>query len=535
MPSLARYHTWFKASNFPTTLLTTFPCGIEATESRTQTLILSCNTGLLIFILPVNFGYEVSTSSNLLAVDSFLLRFGTKSGGGTWVISATDQQILNAATSLGIFLSAFATGFLSDAFGRKRVIIVACLLCVAGILVQYFASTIPELFGGNLIGCFGFGLGHSLGPVYVAELAPMKLRGVCLALVNTMIVIGQWLSSGAVYSASSRYDDDDDRTWRIPIITQLIPPAIILIGSLMLPESPSWLIIKGRREEAAKAFRTFNGPKFDVSGAMAVMTAAVMQEQELEQASRSYSWIDCFKGPNGRRTLIICMVYVAQQFIGVNFVAGYLTYYLKLAGVDNALGMAQMAFAIRLFGNICSWPLIDRLGRRPMVVGGMFIMIASLLIIGGLSTMNSSSALKATVAFMTLWGFLRPWAPWLTQLVVRHPSPSHRQLTYSINIMTATVVSRAVIQAMLYLINTDQANLGGKICFVFFAPSVLMSVYLYFCLLEMKGRSYAELEEMFQNRVLARKFKGYVCHGARELSNAVKEGKDGQIAQEEAA
>lgn len=77
-----------------------------------------------------------------------------------------------------------------------------------------------------------------------------------------------------------------------------------------------------------------------------------------------------------------------------------------MAGVNNAIAMAQVAFAIQLFGNICSWPLVDHLGRRPMIVGGMFIMTGLLLVIGGISTIGSDSTLKATVAFMTVWGFL---------------------------------------------------------------------------------------------------------------------------------
>ncbi len=103
--------------------------------------------------------------------------------------------------------------------------------------------------------------------------------------------------------------------------------------------------------------------------------------------------------------------------------------------------------------------------------------------------------------------------------------------------MSATAVSCAVLQIMPYLINTDKANLGGKICFVFFGPSVPMCVYLYFCLPEMKGRNYVELEEMFQNRVPARKFRGYVCQSAYDLTEAVKESevKGAQVETEEVA
>ena len=102
---------------------------------------------------------------------------------GKWVIKVQDQQILNAGSTIGLFSSAFVTGYLSDLFGRKKIVLSACIICIAGIMVQYFSNTVMMLFGGKVISCFGFGLGHSLGPVWVAELAPQSIRGLCLALI----------------------------------------------------------------------------------------------------------------------------------------------------------------------------------------------------------------------------------------------------------------------------------------------------------------------------------------------------------------
>lgn len=80
--------------------------------------------------------------------------------------------------------------------------------------------------------------------------------------------------------------------------------------------------------------------------------------------------------------------------------------------------------------------------------------------------------------------------------------------------MVATAFSCLITQVMPYLLNTDQANLGGKISFVFFGLSVPVLIYLYFCLPELKGRNYAEVQEMFENKVPARKFKTYKCDSA---------------------
>lgn len=138
-----------------------------------------------------------------------------------------------------------------------------------------------------------------------------------------MIVLGQWLASLVILATSER---GDDSAWRLPLITQLIPPGLILVGLPFLAESPSWLINKGRRDDAIKSFLRFNGPKFNVDAAMANAEAAVAQEQEHNKAANQTSWLQCFKGSDGRRTLIICMVYISQQFIGVNFIGSYLVY-----------------------------------------------------------------------------------------------------------------------------------------------------------------------------------------------------------------
>jgi MFS family permease len=222
---------------------------------------------------------------------------------------------------IGIFVAAFTAGFLSDMIGRRLVVYIGCVLCIIGVFVQTFTTSAMVIFGGKLISTLGFGLGHALAPVFVAEIAPDEVRGICLALINSMIVIGGWSCSLVAYGGSFI---NNDWAWRMPFLTQLVPPVTMLVLAVpLLPESPSWLIMRGRREEALAALRKFNGPDSpDIETKLAVLEEAAKQQQALAQEKSSY--LDCFKGTDRRRTTIILMAFLSQQFGGSLFISGYL-------------------------------------------------------------------------------------------------------------------------------------------------------------------------------------------------------------------
>ena len=139
----------------------------------------------------MNFGYEAASTGNLLAIPTFLARFGNPLPGGLIEISAYDQQVLNAALICGVFIASVCSGSISDMLGRRRTILIGSIVCIVGIFVQGFSHSILMLFGGKLVSSVGFGLAHAIAPVYVAEIAPDMLRGICL----TLVVSYMWTSS----------------------------------------------------------------------------------------------------------------------------------------------------------------------------------------------------------------------------------------------------------------------------------------------------------------------------------------------------
>ncbi|KAJ4204142.1 hypothetical protein NW759_014979 [Fusarium solani] len=457
----------------------------------------------------MNFGYEAGSTGNLLAIPSFLSRFGNPLPGGLVEITAHDQQVLNAALICGVFIASACSAFVSDLLGRRWAILLGSVVCIAGIFVQGFCQSILTLFGGKFVSAIGFGLAHAISPVYVAEIAPDMLRGICLILVNAMVVIGTWTCSLVTYGTSHI---KTDWAWRALLLSQLLFPVIMAVCALFfLPESPSWLVMHGQPQQAATSLRKINGPHFDTDTAIALLTATIEKEQT---ANEEATFMDCFRGPNRRRTGIVIMTFIAQQFSGSGFIAGYLPYFFTIAGVANPIGIAQISYSIQLLGNITSWFVVDRVGRRPLAVYGLMAMTATLLVIGGLGTIQDSrAALTATVALMSVWGFLYQFTLGAVAYAVggETPAPRVRQKTYSINLMCSTACLCLVSQMTPLLINPTNANLGAKVAFVFFGLSVPLCIYLYFFFPEMKGRSYLELEEMFQKNVPARQFKNYKC------------------------
>lgn len=108
------------------------------------------------------------------------------------------------------------------------------------------------------------------------------------------------------------------------LLIQVVPPVLMFIfGITILPESPSWLIMKNQPERAAESLRKFHGPTFNTERAIILMEATIQKEKEVEK-NEEVTYLDCFRGVNLRRTLIVCSLFVAQQFSGIFFIAGYL-------------------------------------------------------------------------------------------------------------------------------------------------------------------------------------------------------------------
>lgn len=168
----------------------------------------------------------------------------------------------------------------------------------------------------------GVGLGFylTLGPMMTSELTPVVLRGIATAGVNLGIAMGQLLSNGAIAGFGNR---TDRWSYRAPFALQLAFVAILLAGWPFAPESPFWLVRKGRIEDARQVLQKLYGKNVDVQSKLTALQVTVAEEEGLKEQGKEVGFLDAFRGTNRIRTLISMGVFVCQHAVGIIFVLGY--------------------------------------------------------------------------------------------------------------------------------------------------------------------------------------------------------------------
>jgi hypothetical protein len=284
-----------------------------------------------------------------------------------------------------------------------------------------------------------------------------------------------------------------------------------------MPESPWWLISKGRDEKAQKSL---HGLGYTVEETQKKIALIKNTLDEIRHETEGVTYLECFRRSNLRRTIVSIMPITIQALSGVVFTAGYSTYYMQLAGYSTEMSFQLQIVQqiLSLVGNIMSYFVIDRVGRRNVMVYGLGILTAILMVTGGLavvgsdtSSPNSAGAIKGTVALILVycwWYNLTIGAAGYT--ILAEVSTSRLRIkTIAIGLALQNALYTMWSFVLPYLFNPDEANLGAKVSFIFGGLCVICLVYLWFWQPETAGRTYGELDEMFMKKVPARKFKAY--------------------------
>ncbi|KAJ6437469.1 general alpha-glucoside permease [Purpureocillium lavendulum] len=457
--------------------------------------------------------YDIEISGNFFALPAFQRRYGVDYGPehGGYQIPPQWQVAMSMGSLVGQIIGAYLVSFPMERFGRKKTL--AASLVLTGILtfLQFFSPSLHVLVASMYLSGIVWGSYCVIAPTYASEVLPLSLRGFLTGYINLCYVMGQFIQTGVTRGFITR---PDQWAYRIPFALQWVWPVVILALLPFAPESPWWLIRQEKLEEAATSLTRLVQPDsgINTSDTLAMMVKTDQLERELEVGSR---YIDCWKGPNRRRLEICIMIFFVQNFSGNP--VGFATYFFEQIGLDSvqAFDMGVGLNGVGFVGTLCSAIPLIYLGRRQGYIGGLSFMVATLFVVALLSfgedyeTNTSYRWAQATLLCVLQFVWQMTLGPLAYVVVCETPSTKLRSKTISIATMIDALTGLVTSVIGPYLLNPGAAGVGAKIEFLYGGISVCTLTWCFFRMPETKGRTYEELDIMFERGVSARKFKSY--------------------------
>lgn len=452
------------------------------------TAIRTRGSGKYIFGLTLSAGlagllYGYDTVSISGAIEFLRARYG---------LSTLMEGLVISSIMLGAVIGAATAGFLSDRFGRKRILIIGGAFFLVAAVWSALAIGPIALIVARVAGGYGIGLTAALAVTYITESAPASIRGLLAFSYQLLAVCGIFLTNVINYIIASHGSNDWDIAtgWRWMLGLGAIPAATFLLAMRRAPESPRFLIQVGRTDEGFAVLEHILGTE-----RARLRTDDIQASVKLE-TEMSHEFHDLFR-PGLRRALVIgIFLAVFNQFIGMNAISYYgpvMFSDLGFAGDTQFLAAASVG-GVELVATVVGMYLIDTFGRkRLMEIGTGMMCVFALCISGSYFMGNSLLTLIFVMAFTISFAFSMGPIPWI---VIPELFPTYlRGRATGLCVMCLLFANWIIAQFTPMMIN----GLGGGISFVIFAVLDLICLFGIVALVpETMGRTLEEIEHLWQ-------------------------------------
>jgi sugar porter (SP) family MFS transporter len=276
-------------------------------------------------------------------------------------LTPSQESMVVGAVLFGAMFGPFISGFLTDKLGRKKINIIASLVFVVGSILAAIAPDTNSLIAGRLLLGLAIGIVAATVPLYLAELSPKDKRGRMVTFFQLAITLGILLSYVVGYIFG-----DAENAWRMMFWAGFVPAIILFVGMLLVPESPRWLLTKGRNEEALKVLNQLRTS--DEAVAEYNETLKLLEEEKQNKSS----WMELFM-PKLRIPLFIGIgIFAIQQFSGINAIIYYSTDIFKSLFSDSQATLATVGVGIvNSLATILGMQFLDKWGRKPLLYTGL--------------------------------------------------------------------------------------------------------------------------------------------------------------------
>ncbi|EJU00589.1 general substrate transporter [Dacryopinax primogenitus] len=455
-----------------------------------------------------SYGYDTGIAGGVVSNPYFQQVFGLDAGNAN-DLSSNIVSVLQA----GAFFGALGSAPLSGWIGRRWTLIICSLVFILGAILTTVAESqnvrgLSYIYSGRVISGLGIGAISSVGPTYATEIAPKNIRGKITGLFQVWVAAGVLLSYWVNYGVSIHSPPNSPQVWRIPFGVQILPAGLMALFLLFCRDTPRFLALKGRRQEALDTlcwYRRASPLDDEVKEEFAETEATVLEEKGV-RAGLTFREAVFGKG-NWPRYIIAFVFMLLQQFSGQNIVGYYGPQLFKSIGY---VGQTPALLASGVYGivKLVATALfiafgVDRFGRRWALFGSAWGMGITFMIVGAIylthppnpNSPNPSGYSQAMAAMIYLFCVAYSWG--IGPLPFLYCSEIFSNRTRHIG-MAWSGMSQWLFNFTISRIALDmETALGGKVFITFGAINIGgMATFAYF-IPETKGKSLEEMDIIF--------------------------------------
>ncbi|KAH8891228.1 general substrate transporter [Thozetella sp. PMI_491] len=467
--------------------------------------LLGLNLRLLVILMCAStLGFDATMMNGLQALPTWRNFFDNPSPAllGT----------INAMFSLGKILAALPSGWAADRFGRKYTLSGGIVVLMLGAGLQAGAQNLTTFIIARFILGFGSEFGSVPAPVLITELAYPSHRGKISSLYQCVFYVG---AIGASWSTFGSFQMKDSTwSWRIPSLLQGFFPLCQIFLIWFVPESPRWLVGKGRVDEARAIIRRWHAGGDDSAPIVDFEMREMITHLETEAEAANIGWASLWKTKADRkRTAVACFVPVLAQWTGTGLVTYYLSLVLNTAGITDSFYQTLINGILQIFNFIAAIGgalMVDRVGRRPLLLFSCIGMLWSFTVLtacsGAFNATRVPSLGIAVVVFIFVYYFHYDVA--ITPLTFAYPAeivPFYaRQKT-----MAASYLGNALLIMFNSFVNPIAlSSIGWRYYIVYIVLTAISSVVVFLFFPETRGHSLEAIADVFEGPLLVYKHKG---------------------------
>jgi sugar porter (SP) family MFS transporter len=437
----------------------------------------------------------VFAAAAVAAIGGFLFGYDTAviNGSNSYLkahlnLTPAQEGMAGASAILGCIPGAMFAGFLSDRFGRKKLLFLCALLFAVSGVLSAIPRTLQQFLAARFISGLGIGASSMVCPVYIAELSPEKFRGRLGALFQLGIVAGIFITLFINKLIQGLGDEawNVSSGWRWMLGAETVPAILFMAMLRTVPESPRWLVQKGRTAEARTILEKVGGTQHAET-----QIATIENGSRIEEGGFSELFTTTYRQP----LIIAVLLMICSQLCGINAIIYYSSKIFESAGaVKNAAFTSSVWIGlVNLIFTFVAIALVDKAGRRPLLLIGTAVQFFALTLVGWLfrTGQHGVALLICIMVFIASFAMAMGPIPWILCSEIFPNKIRGRAMS----VATFTIWTSCYIVAQTFPILNDSQAIGPAMTFWIYALISLFSFVFVFALVpETKGRTLEEIE-----------------------------------------